>query len=62
MGSIYIINRNDQRYFYDWECFHSVDELNKKLKVHLKWSNNKTMRVLERESPLQLCKEKLKRA
>lgn len=58
-GKVERSHRNDQRYFYDWECFSSVDSLNEKLQVHLKWSNNKTMRTLERKSPLQLLKEKL---
>ena len=45
--------------FYDWEHFCSVEELNEKLKAHLEWSNNKTMRTLGRESPIQLLREKL---
>ena len=43
-------------YFYDWEKFSSVDELNQKLALHLEWSNNKTMRTLGRKSPIQLYK------
>jgi hypothetical protein len=39
-------HRNDQRYFYDWEKFSSVEELNQKLSQHLIWSNNKPMRTL----------------
>lgn len=58
-GKVERSHRNDQRYFYDWEKFHSVDELNEKLKVHLQWSNNKTMRTLGRKSPVQLLKEKM---
>lgn len=58
-GKVERSHRNDQRYFYDWETFKSVDELNEKLKDHLKWSNNKTMRTLGRKSPVQLLKEKL---
>lgn len=52
-------HRNDQRYFYDWETFRSVEELNEKLEKHLIWSNNKTMRTLGRKSPIQLLAEKL---
>ena len=52
-------HRNDQRYFYDWEKFSSVDELNQKLALHLEWSNNKTMRTLGRKSPIQLLQEAL---
>lgn len=58
-GKVERSHRNDQRYFYDWEIFRSVEELNIKLKTHLHWSNNKTMRTLGRKSPIQLLKEKL---
>lgn len=58
-GKVERSHRNDQRYFYDWEKFRSVEELNEKLKEHLNWSNNKTMRTLGRKSPIQLVKEKL---
>ena len=58
-GKVERSHRNDQRYFYDWETFRSLDELNAKLKEHLKWSNGKTMRTLGRKSPIQLLKEKL---
>ena len=34
-------------------------ELNTKLKGHLEWSNNKTMRTLDYKSPMQLLSEKL---
>lgn len=58
-GKVERSHRNDQRYFYDWEKFGSVEELNMKLIDHLRWSNNKTMRTLGRKSPVQLLKEKL---
>jgi len=58
-GKVERSHRNDQRYFYDWEKFSSVEELNEKLGEHLSWSNRKTMRTLGRKSPLQLLKEKL---
>ena len=58
-GKVERSHRNDQRYFYDWETFRSVEELNKKLEEHLNWSNNKSMRTLGRKSPIQLLKEKL---
>ena len=58
-GKVERSHRNDQRYFYNWETFRSVDELNEKLKKHLIWSNNKTMRTLGRKSPIQILKEKL---
>ena len=57
-GKVERSHRNDQRYFYDWETFRSVEELNEKLKEHLKWSNNKSMRTLGGKSPIQLLKEK----
>ncbi len=58
-GKVERSHRNDQRYFYDWETFKSVDELNQKLAKHLIWSNNKTMRTLGRKSPAQFLREKL---
>ena len=58
-GKVERSHRNDQRYFYDWETFHSVEELNRKLEEHLKWSNNKPMRTLKDKSPMMLLKEKL---
>ena len=58
-GKVERSHRNDQRYFYDWETFRSVEELNNKLAQHLIWSNNKAMRTLGRKSPVQLLREKL---
>lgn len=58
-GKVERSHRNDQRYFYDWETFRSVEELNKKLEKHLVWSNNKTMRTLDNKSPIQILAEKL---
>lgn len=58
-GKVERSHRNDQRYFYDWETFRNVDELNKKLEKHLEWSNNKPMRTLGHKSPRQLLAEKL---
>lgn len=52
-GKVERSHRNDQRYFYDYETFRSVEELNQKLSEHLKWSNHKRMRVLGRKSPAQ---------
>ena len=58
-GKVERSHRNDQRYFYDWETFRTLNELNEKLKKHLEWSNNKTMRTLGRKSPVQILAEKL---
>ncbi|MGN0518710.1 MAG: DDE-type integrase/transposase/recombinase [Acutalibacteraceae bacterium] len=58
-GKVERSHRNDQRYFYDWETFRNVDELNQKLEKHLEWSNNKPMRTLGHRSPKQLLEEKL---
>ena len=58
-GKVERSHRNDQRYFYDWETFRSVEELNMKLAEHLRWSNNKPMRTLGNKSPLHILKEKL---
>ena len=59
-GKVERSHRNDQRYFYDWEHFRSLEEFNDKLHKHLLWSNRKSMRTLGRKSPVQLLKEKLK--
>ena len=56
---ITILLLNLLRYFYDWETFRNVDELNQKLEKHLEWSNNKPMRTLGHKSPKQLLSEKL---
>lgn len=58
-GKVERSHRNDQRYFYDWETFRSIEDLNEKLAKHLMWSNNKTMRTLGRKSPVQMLAEKL---
>ena len=58
-GKVERSHRNDQRYFYDWETFRSVEELNAKLTEHLRWSNNKPMRTLGSKSPMQVLKENL---
>lgn len=58
-GKVERSHRNDQRYFYDWEKFSDVKELNEKLKKHLAWSNRKPMRTLGGRSPLELLREKL---
>ena len=53
-GKVERSHRNDQRYFYDWEKFESVQQLNEKLKIHLSWTNSKPMRSLGWKSPLAL--------
>lgn len=58
-GKVERSHRNDQRYFYDWETFRSVEELNQKLVKHLEWSNHKPMRTLGSKSPIELLAEKL---
>ena len=58
-GKVERSHRNDQRYFYDWETFRSVEDLNQKLAQHLIWSNNKPMRTLKNKSPRELLVEKL---
>lgn len=58
-GKVERSHRNDQRYFYNWEKFASVEDLNRKLKDHLRWSNRKPMRTLGGKSPLDFLREKL---
>lgn len=60
-GKVERSHRNDQRYFYGWEKFTSVEDLNEKLKKHLYWSNRKPMRTLGNKSPIELLREKLTR-
>ena len=52
-GKVERSHRNDQWYFYDWEKFGDVHELNEKLIPHLIWCNNKPMRTLGWVSPIQ---------
>ena len=58
-GKVERSHRNDQRYFYNWETFHNVEEARQKLSQHLVWSNNKPMRTLKNKTPIELLKEKL---
>ena len=58
-GKVERSHRNDQRYFYDWEKFGNIDELNRKLREHLHWSNNKPMRIFAGKSPLAILRNKL---
>lgn len=57
-GKVERSHRNDQRYFYDWEKFSDVKQLNEKLKSHLRWSNRKPMRTLGGLSPIQILEQK----
>jgi len=56
-GKVERSHRNDQRYFYDWEKFGSLEELNAKLVSHLEFTNGKKMRVLDFKSPVQRLQE-----
>lgn len=61
-GKVERSHRNDRRYFYNWEKFASVKDLNRKLKDHLHWSNRKPIRTLGGKSPLDLLREILSNA
>jgi len=52
-GKVERSHRCDQRYFYDWENFSDIDELNRKLATHLSWYNHRPMPSLGWISPLQ---------
>ena len=52
-GKVERSHRMDQRYFYEWEHFRSMEECNEKLAEHLKWTNNKPMRIFKGKSPMQ---------
>ena len=60
-GKVERSHRNDQRYFYNWETFRTVEEAREKLKAHLAWSNNKPMRTLKNKTPLEMLREKQKK-
>lgn len=61
-GKVERSHRNDQRYFYNWEKFSNLNELNAKLKKHLHWSNHKIMRTLGNKNPIELLREKMTKA
>ena len=52
-GKVERSHRSDQHYFYDWEKFSDVQQLNWKLSAHLSWYNNRPMRSLGWHTPLQ---------
>ena len=52
-GKVERSHRMDQRYFYDWESFRGLEEASEKLKEHMKWTNNKPMRIFKGKSPMQ---------
>jgi transposase InsO family protein len=56
-GKVERSHRSDQRYFYDWETFRDVLELNAKLEKHLAWSNNRRMRTMGWISPAKKRKQ-----
>lgn len=58
-GKVERSHKNDQRYFYEWEKFYSLEDFNQKLAKHLIWSNNKPMRTFGWKSPVDMLREKL---
>ena len=58
-GKVERSHRNDQRYFYDWETFRTVEEAREKLRQHLIWSNNKPMRTLQNRTPIEFLMEQM---
>ena len=50
-GKVERSHRMDQRYFYEWETFKDMNEFNNKLAEHLKWTNDKPMRIFKGKSP-----------
>lgn len=58
-GKVERSHRNDQRYFYDWEKFSNVKQLNEKLQSHLDWMNTKRMRTLGGLNPVELLRLKM---
>lgn len=56
-GKVERSHRMDQRYFYEYEHFRSMDEFNEKLAKHLEWTNNKPMRIFRGKSPIEKLME-----
>ena len=52
-GKVERSHRMDQRYFYEWETFRDINDLNKKLSINLEWTNTKPMRIFKGKSPKQ---------
>ena len=40
-------------FFYDWEYFRETEEADKKPAEHLKWTNNKPMRIFKGKRPME---------
>ena len=56
-GKVERSHRMDQSYFYEWETFRDISELNEKLKEHTIWTNNKPMRIFRGKSPITKLEE-----
>jgi hypothetical protein len=52
----------DQKWFYNWETFENIQELNVKLEKHLRWYNNRPLITLGELSPRQRLAAKIKNA
>ena len=52
-GKVERSHREDQRRFYSIHQFYSLDDFNKQLSAHLRYSNNRPMRPLQYRSPKQ---------
>jgi transposase InsO family protein len=50
-GKVERSHRMDQRYFYEYEHFRSMDDFNEQLAEHLTWTNSKPMRIFGGKSP-----------
>jgi transposase InsO family protein len=58
-GKVERSHRMDQRYFYEYEYFRSIEDFNAKLAVHLEWTNSKPMRIFNGKSPMDKLNEYL---
>lgn len=56
-GKVERSHREDQKRFYDSHKFYSLDDLNKQLCKHLRYTNNRPMRPLKYLSPVEYLKQ-----
>lgn len=58
-GDVGRSRRMNQQYFYEWEIFSETEEVNKKLKEYLEWTNNKPMQIFKGKSPMQKLRDSI---
>lgn len=56
-GKVERSHREDQKRFYDKHSFYSLDDLNKQMCLHMRYTNNRPMRPLNYLSPIEYLGE-----